>query len=161
MDNLPLDVLVQIVETLKPADHKKLLLVCKSLQAAVEGAKVSLWPRDKPSGPSWAQLGQLCAKFPRATSLRLGIAPGTKLNDSKVAKQRRMRKDKGLIAVLPATLLSMPMLEYIRMDNQIFLTQLPPAIGSLTSLRELNLYGCQSLTALPEEIGRLALLRSV
>lgn len=140
MERLPHDVMVIVADKLQPRDQKHLHLVCKSLQAAVEGAAVSLRPSNSPTG---AQLVQLCAKFPRAVSLNLWW-----LSDS------------DLIAHLPAALLHLLCLETFRLGNCTVLTELHFAVCSLpTTLQRLSLSYCQSLKALPEEIGLLTSLK--
>lgn len=140
MEQLPLDILVQIVETSNPYDHGNIRLACKILRDAVEGAAVRLRPRGELTG---AQLVQLSSKFPRAVILQL---ESYRLQPTEPRGIARMDT---VVAAVPEILLNLPLLESLVLcfDN---LTELPACITNLTMLRVLDLGGCSSLNSLPE-----------
>lgn len=156
MENLPPDVLVQIVEATGPRDRKHLHLVCRSLRAAVEGSAVSLNPLPLATG---AELIHLCTSFPRATRLEVGIPNHLLMQVSEEYGQECLVKLNQTVPELQEGLLSLRFLTALSLNNYTIVAELPPAIFSMAFLEILGLTGCKMLKALPEEIVNLASLK--
>lgn len=166
MIDLGHDVLVLIMEKAEPDDLRNLRLVNKGWHSAVRDANIHLRPNKMLLQDQ--HFAQLCAAFPKATSLDLirchHMSPEGLQSIQALSRTLTLLDLKGcqwVDTAAAAHLGELSKLETLALSDCEAIEALPECLSRPSCLKSLNLFNCTSLAAFPESLSNLVGLEMI